>query len=125
MSSSGRTMSETQEQISLIKWSQQPSVRQQYPELKFLFHVPNERADKVEAANLKRMGVKSGIPDLMLPVPSGEYHGLFIEMKKIGGRASADQLWWLEHLKANGYACAVCYGWQQASEVLLWYLNLE
>lgn len=125
MSNSGKTMSETQEQISLIKWSQQPSVRQQYPELKFLFHVPNERADKVEAANLKRMGVKPGIPDLMLPVPSGEYHGLFIEMKKIGGWPSADQLWWLEHLKANGYAAFVCYGWQQASEVLMWYLNLE
>ena len=73
MSSSGRTMSETQEQISLIKWSQQPSVRQQYPELKFLFHVPNERADKVEAANLKRMGVKPGIPDMMLPVSQNPY----------------------------------------------------
>lgn len=118
-------MSETQEQIALMNWTKQPSVRSEYPELKFLFHVPNERPDKVQAANLKRMGVKSGIPDLMLPVPSGRYHGLFIEMKKAGGRVSADQVWWLDHLDRMDYACRVCYGWQEAAEVLEWYLKLE
>ena len=76
------TMTEQQEQITLIKWTQQPSVRQLYPELKFLFHVPNERADKIQTATLKKMGVKPGVPDLILPLPSGNYHGLFIEMKK-------------------------------------------
>lgn len=118
-------MTEQQEQIALIKWTQQPSVRRAFPELKFLFHVPNERSDKIQAANLKRMGVKPGVPDLILPVPSGKYHGLFIEMKKAGGRVSDDQLWWLEHMKANGYAVAVCYGWQQGAEVLRWYLELN
>lgn len=73
----------------------------------------------------KTAGVKRGVPDLFLPVPSGQYHGLFIEMKKIGGKASDDQLWWLSHLKENGYAIAVCYGWQKATEVLQWYLNLK
>lgn len=118
-------MSEQQEQTALIKWTQQPSVRQLYPELKFLFHIPNERSDKIQAALLKRMGVKPGVPDLLLPVPSGGHHGLFVEMKKVGGRVSDDQLWWLEHMKTNGYAAAVCYGWQQAVEVLTWYLNLS
>lgn len=118
-------MTETQEQINLIKWGQQPSIREQFPELALLFHIPNEREDKVQTAILKRMGVKRGVPDLCLPVPSGKYHGLFLEMKKGGGRASGDQLWWLEHLKANGYATAVCYGWEQASEVLKWYLSLK
>lgn len=118
-------MTEQQEQIALIKWTQQPSIRGTFPELIFLFHVPNERPDKIQASNLKRMGVKAGVPDLCLPVPAGQYHGLFIEMKKAGGRASDDQLWWLEHLKANGYATAVCYGWQQAAEVLTWFLGLK
>lgn len=115
--------SETQEQIWLMEWTRQPSIRQRYPELAFLFHVPNERPDKVQAAILKKMGVKSGVPDLILPVPSGPYHGLFIEMKRFDGTASDNQIWWLEHLKANGYATAVCNGWKKASEVLLWYLN--
>lgn len=117
-------MTETQEQINVIKWGQQPSIRAQYPELALLFHIPNERSDKVQAAILKKMGVKKGVPDLCLPVPSGRYHGLFIEMKQANGRASDEQLWWLDHLKANDYATAVCYGWKQATEVLEWYLNL-
>lgn len=118
-------MTETQEQIALIKWTQQPSIRQRYPELALLFHIPNERPDKVQAATLKKMGVKRGVPDLFLPVRAGRYHGLFIEMKANSGRASDDQLWWVEHLLANGYACYVCHGWKPASEVLLWYLGLE
>lgn len=118
-------MTEQQEQINLIKWTQQPSIRGVYPELALLFHVPNERSDKVQAAILKKMGVKRGVPDLFLPIPSGEYHGLFIEMKAVNGRPSDDQIWWSEHLKANGYACSVCYGWKQAAEILTWYLSLN
>lgn len=115
--------SENWEQQQVIKWSQQPSIRQQYPELALLYHIPNEREDKIQTAILKAMGVKKGVPDLHLPVASGDYHGLYIEMKALDGKPEAEQLWWIEHLKANGYACAVCYGWQQATEVLLWYLN--
>lgn len=116
---------ESWEQQQVIKWSQQPSIRQEYPELALLYHIPNERADKVQAAILKAMGVKKGVPDLHLPVPSGKFHGLYIEMKAMDGKPEDEQIWWLEHLKANGYACAVCYGWQKATEVLLWYLNLK
>lgn len=116
---------ESWEQQQVIKWSQQPSIRQEYPELALLYHIPNERADKVQAAILKAMGVKKGVPDLHLPIPSGKFHGLYIEMKAMDGKPEDEQIWWLEHLKANGYACAVCYGWQKATEVLLWYLNLK
>lgn len=118
-------MTEMQEQITLIKWTQQPSIRQRYPELALLFHIPNERPDKVQAAILKKMGVRRGVPDLFLPVHAGQYHGLFIEMKTSHGRVSGDQHWWIEHLEKNGYVCRVCRGWRPASEVLLWYLGLE
>ena len=113
------------EQEQVIKWSQQPSIRQIYPELALLYHIPNERSDKIQAAKLKRMGVKPGVPDLHLPCPSGRYHSLYIEMKAMDGKPDDEQLWWLEHLKANGNATAVCCGWQQATEVLKWYLNLK
>lgn len=118
-------MTEQQHQIYVIQWSQQPTIREKYPELAMLFHIANERSDKVQASILKKMGVKKGVPDLCLPVPSGKYHGLFIEMKTDTGRASAEQLWWISHLEANGYAAAVCYGWNRAVEVLEWYLNLR
>lgn len=118
-------MTEQQEQMNLIKWTQQPSVRKIYPELALLFHIPNERPDKVQAAILKKLGVKRGVPDLFLPVPSRKFHGLFIEMKNSKGRTSDSQLWWGEHLAANGYVFDVCHGWQEAVEVLTWYLNLR
>ena len=118
-------MTEQQHQIAVIQWSQQPTIREKYPELAMLFHIANERSDKVQASILKKMGVKKGVPDLCLPVPSGKYHGLFIEMKTDKGKASTEQLWWINHLEANGYAAAVCYGWNRAVEVLEWYLNLE
>jgi hypothetical protein len=116
---------ESAEQKWVIQWSMQPSIRQLYPELAMLYHIPNERTDKIQAAILKAMGVKPGVPDLHLPISAGRYHGLYIEMKAIDGRPDADQLWWAEHLKANGYAHAFCYGWQQATEVLTWYLSLK
>jgi hypothetical protein len=121
----GGSMTEQQHQIAVIQWSQQPTIRQKYPELALLFHIPNERSDKVQASILKKMGVKKGVPDLFLPVPSGKYHGLWIEMKTENGRASTEQIWWADHLKANGYAHAFCYGWERATEVLEWYLNLK
>lgn len=116
---------ESQEQIWLLKWSQQPSVRREHPELKYLYHIPNERSDKRQAAILKKMGVKRGVPDLCLPVARGKYHGIYIEMKRSdGGRVSDDQIWWKEQLEANGYACQICNGWKAGRDWLLWYLNL-
>lgn len=115
---------EDTEQKWLFQWAAQPSIRQKYPELAMLYHIPNERTDKVQAAILKSMGVKSGVPDLHLPIAAGKYHSLYIEMKALDGKPDDDQIWWAEHLKANGNAHAFCYGWKQATEVLEWYLNL-
>ena len=119
------TPSEQSEQKWLIEWSQQPSIRAQYPELALLYHIPNENKDKITATILKTIGVKKGVPDLHLPVPSGKYHSLYIEMKAIDGKPEPDQLWWRDKLIENGNAHAICYGWKHASEVLEWYLTLN
>lgn len=112
------------QQQMLIKWSQQPSVRQRYPELKLLYHIPNERkCSAQEGARFKRMGVKSGVPDLVLPVSVGVHHGLYIEMKAPNGRVSETQKWWLKELTAQGYLAVVCYGWEQAVHSLEMYLE--
>lgn len=117
---------EDREQMCLIKWSQQPSIRREYPELKLLYHIPNERhCDPAEGRRLKLMGVKSGVPDLALPVPSGDHHGLYIELKAENGKPSENQLWWRDELAKQDYAAVICYGWQQAAEVILKYLRGE
>lgn len=117
-------MSEDKEQSAVIKWSQQPSIRNRYPDLKLLHHIPNERkCSPAEGARLKRMGVKAGVPDLSLPVPKGRYHGLYIELKTITGRLSEPQKWWQQELTEQGYLSAVCYGWQMATDVIIRYLE--
>lgn len=118
-------MTEAQHQIALFKWSQQPSIRKQYPALKLLFHIPNGGLrDPIVAKQLQRQGVRPGVPDLFLPYPSpGGRHGLFIEMKAENGRLSAEQKWWLGELAGAGFYTTVCYGWQEAATVLEWYLS--
>lgn len=118
-------LSEAQHQANVVKWSQQLHIRSQWPELALLFHIPNGGTrDAVEGKHLKQQGVKPGVPDLCLPVPSGRYHGLFLEMKTDTGRASEAQKWWIEHLNAAGYFAQVCHGWESAVQTIEWYLSL-
>lgn len=118
-------MTESQHQAYVFEWSQQPSVRAKWPELKLLHHVPNGgRRDKIEAKHLKQQGVKPGVPDLCLPVARGKYHGLYIEMKTETGRPTDEQKWWGEQLLEQGYMWEICHGWQSAVRVLEWYLTL-
>ena len=71
------------------------------------------------------MGVKSGVPDLMLPIPSKGYHGLFIEMKAKGGRVSITQKKWIDALNTMGYLAVVAHGWEDAKCLILDYLQIS
>lgn len=77
---------EAQEQITLFSWAAVQAI----PELALLYHIPNGGSrHKAEAARLRAEGVRSGVPDLCLPVPRGGCHGLYIELKRLrGGRLS-------------------------------------
>ena len=116
-------MTEHKEQKELIRWAKMLSAT--LPELELLFAIPNggERHLLV-AKKLKAEGVKAGVPDLMLPVARGGYHGLFIEMKRQnGGRQSKAQRWWKERLKGEGYKAVVCRGCQDAIQTIEDYLR--
>jgi len=116
---------ELQHQQAVVKWSQQPEIRTKYPELAMLYHVPNERlCSAAYGAQLKRAGVKRGVPDLDLPVARGHYHGLRIEMKAPGESETPEQVWWREHLTEQGCMCEVCHGYKMAVAVIEWYMNL-
>lgn len=71
------------------------------------------------------MGVKRGVPDLVLPVPSNGFHGLYIELKTEKGKPSAEQTWWLSELSARGYKTVICYGFEEAVNTLISYLSTE
>lgn len=114
---------EAQEQMTLFSWAAMQSGK--YPELNLLYHVPNGGSrHKAEAGRLRAEGVKAGVPDLCLPVARGQYHGLYIELKRQrGGRTSNHQSEWLDALSAQGYKAALCYGWEQAAGTIIEYLT--
>lgn len=100
-------------QATLMEWAM--LMENRWPQLRLLFHVPNGGArSKSEAGRMKRQGVKAGVPDLMLPVARGGYHGLFVELKAEKGSLTAEQKEWIRSLQEQGYAATVCKGLDEA-----------
>lgn len=117
-----RKRSEATEQERVIDWCRWHE--HSIPELKLMFHIPNGGSrNEIEAKHLKAQGVKAGVPDLCLPVPMGECHGLYIEMKYGRNKPTPMQREWLEALRQQGYKTAVCYGADEAIAVLKEYLG--
>ena len=84
-----------------------------------IVHIPNEGKRSLSyAARMKKMGLRRGFPDLLVPLARGGYHGLFIEMKYGKNKTTKEQKEWLERLSAEGYACAVCYNAAEAIKTI-------
>lgn len=97
-----------------------------HPELGLLFAIPNGgQRSPIVARKLKMEGVKPGVSDLFLPVARGGCHGLFIEMKKPKGKASADQLEFGAKVQAQGFGFVVTDSWDKARDILLSYLGTQ
>lgn len=80
------------------------------------WHTPNEGArTPSEAARLKAMGVKAGIPDLML-VHGGKLYAL--ELKAERGVISKNQQAMLSALSTAGAVVAVAFGLSKALATL-------
>lgn len=114
---------EAEEQIAIMNWVEYNKGR--FPALEMLHHIPNGgHRNSIEAVNLKRQGVKSGVPDLCLPVPMGGAAGLYLELKVDKTcKVSDNQKRWIEMLKDQGYQAGVCYGAEHAIKVLERYLS--
>lgn len=112
-------------QEAIFSWCELQSNK--YPELKLLHHIPNGgQRNKATAIALKRQGVKAGVPDLMLPVARGGYHGLYIELKKEDktNKPTVLQKQWINELQKQGYFATVCYGFDETVNTLVEYLEM-
>lgn len=128
---------ESAHQTALFAWAALNFNR--WPKLRWMHHIPNggsrgddERTRKIRGGRLKAEGVRDGIPDIFLPVACGQYHGLYIEMKRPAERPKRDgskgslsdaQLEFAHFAIAEGYAWAVCYAWNDAAALIERYLN--
>ena len=112
------------DRIEIGKWNDLKVIRSK----DFGIYLGEEDSSTAETVLLPRKqvpeGVKAGVPDLCLPVARGQYHGLYMELKRQrGGRTSDHQSEWLDALSAQGYKAALCYGWEQAAGTIIEYLT--
>lgn len=120
------------EQMALFCWAAMSEQQRLYPELKWMYAIPNAgaRGNKVAATQLVAEGVKSGVADICLPVrvqrDSFIYCGLYIEMKRKDGRMSdlsQKQQEFGMFVNLQGYEWRVAFGWANARDYILQYLN--
>ena len=118
-------LSELQEQIRVIKWWDSNCERWGFLPV-HLFHVPNGGSRGViESVNLKRSGVRPGVPDLFLAIPANDFCGLFVEMKAEKGRVEADQEIVMNAFEKHDYRCVVAYSHEEAIDKIGKYLSAQ
>ena len=113
---------EQQEQTSLFR---EAAIRAKAdPRWSMLFAIPNGgKRSIVVAVKMKAEGVKRGVPDIFLPVPVGQWCGMFIEMKvRQGGQVSKEQRAFMADLDTR-YRVAVAHGAEHASFLIDQYLK--
>jgi hypothetical protein len=91
-------MSESKLQIAMVKW-----FGYFYPK-RFICAIPNGgNRSPITGAILKAEGVRAGVADLFLMEASGEFHGLWIEVKLPKGRQSDKQKEFQQIATERGY----------------------
>ena len=118
MTEAKKEPTEAWHQMQLIQWCRQ------FPWGQFLFHIANESTGGMGwVVRNRQMGCRKGVPDLMLPIPSQGYHGLFLELKSKNGRLSKEQKAWINALNKFGYKAVVCKGFDEAKLELESYIG--
>lgn len=137
-----RKNEEFQLQAALVAWWAVECHKFGVPEF-LLWHTPNSavyggsKAQREKmGAMLKRLGQRSGVPDLFLAVPRVKaiwhvnekaefigHSGLFLELKTPTGRLSPEQEIYHGHLRGAGYRVEVCRTLEDAQKVITEYLT--
>jgi hypothetical protein len=88
------------------------------------FHVPNGgRRDPGEAAKLKQMGVRAGVPDLVFVLPDGR--SAFVELKSDAGTLEPEQAAFFDAIPVE-VPRAVCRSIDDVERALLsWGVTLK
>ena len=89
-------------------------------------HCPNGGTrNEAEAVSLKKQGVKSGVPDVCILEPRGDFHGLFIELKVGYNKLSKNQENWIDKLGVRAYKTAVSYSLDETRAIIDEYLKIK
>ena len=107
-------------QMAVIRW-----YRLQYPHLEGLLvgYPAGIHLGMTARVRAKAMGLKAGMPDLMLFVPRKESHGLFLELKTQTGKLSKVQKEYHETLRSQLYTIVTCHSFEEAIDEIRRYLS--
>lgn len=109
-------------------------LRLQYPNVIYRFDLAADlKLTAGQAAKHKRLHPRRGYPDLFIAKPRGEYHGMFLELKKDGTRLTKrngdwasehiqEQWLMLNDLRACGYRAEFAIGYDDAVRQIKAYL---
>ena len=94
----------------------------QYPEVKFTIS-PITKLTIPQAVRQKKLGYRSGSPDLIIFAARNSFNGLTIEFKSDGGRLSTTQKEWKEYLINEGYKYSCCFTIEEGISVIKEYFK--
>jgi hypothetical protein len=83
-------------QIDIFNWIREQETK--HPVLRTIFHTPNSffGTNFGVITHLKKMGMRKGVYDIIVPVSKENYAGLWIEVKKPKGKLSLEQLQYID-----------------------------
>ena len=87
----------------------------------YLHHSPNEELNATARQLAASQGTRAGFPDYILPIRSGNYTGMVLELKAprpYGKAPTPPQRAWLAHFMAQGWLAIVAYGVEDAITAL-------
>ena len=123
--------SEHQEQATVIAWWAIYAAAHKLDE-RLLMSLPNGahlagdgRQRAIQMHKLKATGLRVGAPDLLLAIAAGMAHGLFIELKRLDGKLSAEQHSFGMLLQSQGYAWVMAKGAGEAIRAIEAYLGVS
>ena len=116
---------EYEDQVAIFEWA--AGMEFTWPCLKLLFgSLMGAKLPPKYLNKYKKAGMKTGKPDINLPVPMGGYCGLWIELKRIDGKPpkkGSEQDIMLKNLAIVGNAVYACKGSAAAIRIIDDYLE--
>jgi hypothetical protein len=105
---------------ALLIWSKLPPQRAQYPDFEqLLYALPySKRRNDNDGSTLATAYIH-------LDVARNGSKGLYLKLNTSGGTTGPHQFTFLSKKGEEGYAAANCFGWEQARDVIVDYMDLS
>ncbi len=117
------------EQLFLMRWPEYTVTLQdskkRLTQSSVVYHTPNGgQRPKKTGRDLKKSGTKSGIADLIIPIPNKHYSQLWLELKTPKGRQLPNQRQWELICPKLKIKYIICRSAQSVIDEILTYMEL-